>query len=295
MLLGFILGLSSCREIIPETYYDFNALPVVNAYLIDGQVLNVNVSMSDILDENQLTFIDNARIELFVNDDYLEDLYYVENGEYKSTTVLKSGNKYMCKVIVPDFDTIICEQTVPERAALLDITHINIAGKDEEGVSFPAIEISFKNDTMQNTYYQVVIYYTNSYETSEANLKLITDPVLLNEGIPYAIFSNELIEDAVYTMHINYWTNNSSKVGNGPWRTSLYPFHVELRQVSEDYYRYVKQLYLYKDGVAADGILTSMTNNNIFSNVENGYGIFAAYSSVVSDTITPNTNDYYGY
>lgn len=294
-LLVVIWGLSSCREIITETYHDFNALPVVNAYLIDGQVLNVNVSMSDTLDDNQLTFLDNAKIELYVNGDYIEDLYYVENGEYKSTTVIKSPNQYMCKVIVPDFDTILCEQKVPERPNLVDITHINIAGKDEEGASFPAIEISFKNNTAQNLYYQVVINYITKNYTNEANLKLITDPVLLNEGIPYAIFSNELIEDSVYSLHINYWTNEITRIGDGPRVTRLYPFYVEFRQVNEDYYRYIKQLYLYKDGFSADGILTSMTNNNIFSNVENGYGIFAAYSSVFSDTITPNTNDYYGY
>ncbi|MFA9389970.1 MAG: DUF4249 family protein [Prolixibacteraceae bacterium] len=295
LLLGVIGGLSSCREIIPETYYDFDALPVVNAYLIDGQVLNVNVSMSDTLDDKQLTFLDNARIELYVNGDYIEDLYYVENGEYKSATVVKSPNQYMCKVIVPDFDTIFCEQKVPERPTLVDITHINIAGKDEEGASFPAIEVSFKNNTAQNSYYQVVINYIKKNYTSEANLKLITDPVLLIEGIPYAIFSNELIEDSVYIMHINYWTNEITRIGNGPRVTRLYPFYVEFRHVSEDYYRYIKQLYLYKDGFSADGILTSMTNNNIFSNAENGYGIFGAYSSIFSDTITPNTDDYYGY
>lgn len=296
ILMIFILGIfaSSCREIIPETFADFNPLPVINAILIDGHNLSVNVSMSDTLDNSRLEYLDNAKIELFVNDVYAEDLIYSNNGEYKSKTVIKSANKYSCKVVVPGYDTIFCEQVIPPKPAIHDIVQINVAGKDQEGISYPAIELSFANKASIKSYYHVVIFFDDHGKRSEANLKSITDPVLLNEGIPYAIFSNDLIKDSVYKMHINYWTNvytTSSEYGS---RTELYPFYVELRQVSEDYYRYIKQLYLYKDGFYADGILTSMTNNNLFSNIQNGYGIFAAYSAVASDTITPNLDDYYG-
>jgi hypothetical protein len=121
----------------------------------------------------------------------------------------------------------------------------------------------------------------------------IVDPVILNEGMPLALFNNELITDTLYTLVLNYTTWEASSSNGGPWRTVLYPFVVELRQVTEDYYRFKKQLYLYEEGRYADGIITSMTNANLYSNIENGYGIFAGYSSFVSDTITPNTDGYY--
>ncbi|MFA9391686.1 MAG: hypothetical protein ACERKD_17890 [Prolixibacteraceae bacterium] len=52
---------------------------------------------------------------------------------------------------------------------------------------------------------------------------------------------------------------------------------------------------MYENGLEADGILTSMTNNNLYSNINNAHGIFAAYSATVTDTITPNPDGYDDY
>jgi hypothetical protein len=43
----------------------------------------------------------------------------------------------------------------------------------------------------------------------------------------------------------------------------------------------------------ADGIINSMINTSLYSNVDGGYGVFASYSYVLSDTINPNTDGYY--
>lgn len=270
---------------------------MVNALLIEGDTLSVNISMAEKLDTNRLGFVDNARVELFVNDTFVEELQYTENGEYKSTTFIEANQKYTCKVFVPGFDTIICEQLTPDIPRILDIKHINIAGKDEEGVSFPAIELTFENNFKNKDYYEIEINYIQIFRDTSysrvSSLKTIVDPVLLNEGLPLALFNNVLISDSVYTMNINYSNNVSYSIGGSHRRAGLYPIVVELRKVTEDYYRFKKQLYLYESGLWADGVLTSMTNNNIYSNIENAYGIFIAYSATVSDTITPNLDGYY--
>ena len=292
-LLLLILMLESCRELIDEPYPDYNPVPVVNALLKEGDTLKVNISLAEKLDTNSLGFVDDAVVDLFVDDMYVETLTYTENGEYNSKTVVKTLKKYSCKVLMPGFDTITCEQLIPSIPRIINITHINIAGKDEEVTSFPAIELTFENNLKIDSYYEVQIYKlwdNNSFR--EAYLKTISDPILLNEGLPMALFSNEIITDSVYTMHINYTTGLSVSSNGGPQRTILFPIKVELRQVTEDYYRFKKQYYLYSNGLEADGVLTSMTNNNLYSNIDNAYGIFAAYSSTSTDTITPNPDDY---
>jgi len=108
-----------------------------------------------------------------------------------------------------------------------------------------------------------------------------------------ALFSNEIINDSLYTLTLNYTTGSAGSRNGGPMRTQIYPFVVELRNLTYEYYRFKKQLYLYEKGRWADGITSSMTNANVYSNIENGYGVFVGYSSVVSDTITPNTDGYY--
>lgn len=292
--LFLMLLLISCRELIEEPFPDFNAVPVLNALLIEGDTLSVNISMAEKLDTMRLGFVDLASVELFVNDQFVEILNYTNEGEYTSTTVIEASKKYTCKVAVPGHETITCEQFVPATPRIINVKHINIAGKNEEGTSFPAIELTFENKPEIRSYYEIAIYLLkeswDSIYFRETYIEAISDPVLLNEGLAMALFSNELITDSVYTMHINYTTGLTASSNGGPIKTVLFPLLVELRQTTEDYYRYKKQLYLYENGLEADGVLTSMTNNNLYSNIHKAYGIYAAYSAVFTDTITPIIN-----
>jgi hypothetical protein len=291
----FLLGIlaTSCREIIPETFPEFTPVPTINAYLIEGDTLKVNVSLAEKVDTQRLGFVEDANVDLYVNDEFAESLVYVDKGIYQSGCIVQSLNKYTCKVTIPGFDTIICEQVIPALPIIKGIEHINTAGKDEEGTSYPALKVTFKNNMVNVVYYEVEIILLRGYSNRIATIHTIVDPVILNEGLPISLFSNELIKDSVYTLYLNYSTGNASSFNNAPLRTTLYPFVVELRQVSEDYYRFKKQLYLYENGLWSDGIINSMTNTNIYSNIENGYGIFAGYSTAISDTITPNLDGYY--
>ena len=292
-----LLLISSCKEIVSDEFPDFSPVPTVNALLVEGEPLKVLVSLAEKLDTNQLVSIYNAKIDLYVNDLFEESLSFNNKGEFVSKKIIETGNNYSCIVNVPGYDEIKCNQTIPPKPCIINIEHINIAGTDKEGESYPAVQITFKNDIKLNQFYEIEIWYEKVYidtiEKRKVGIHNITDPLILDEGLPIALFSNELIKDSVYTLILNYATNNSRKGKDGIWRTVLNPLFVELRAVTEDYYRYKKQLYLYKEGLLADGVFTSMTNANVYSNITNGYGIFAAYSPMLYDTIIPNTEGYY--
>ncbi len=251
------------------------------------------MSLAEKVDTQRLGFVENANVDLFINDEFTETLACVGEGIYQSKCVVQSLKRYTCKVMIPGFDTILCEQVIPDSPIIKSIEQINFAGKDEEGTSYPAVKVTFKNNLENVVYYEVEITLLKGHSNGMATIHTITDPVILNEGLPIPLFSNELIKDSVYTLKLNYSTGNAFSSNNAPFRTTLYPYVVELRQVSEDYYRFKKQLYLYENGLWADGIINSMTNTNIYTNIENAYGIFAGYSIAVSDTITPNLEGYY--
>jgi len=109
----------------------------------------------------------------------------------------------------------------------------------------------------------------------------ITDPVLLNEGIPIAVFSNEIIQGNSYNITINYTTGSASSTG-----TNLFPLILELRSISKNYYQFLKQQYLYERGRYPE-FGSAFTSTNLYSNIIGGYGIFAGFSSIQSDTIFP--------
>jgi hypothetical protein len=281
----------SCRELVQDDFPDFETVPTVNSILLEGKPLSVLVSMTGKIDSLPLSAINNAIIDLYIDGDFGEQLENTGSGTYTSKVIIEAGKEYRCKVAIPNRDTIVCSQTLPEASPILKIEHINITGRNEEGTTYPAIKLTFRNNKEEQNYYEVVIKYFLPFDDQPGQhiawLQTIIDPIILNEGLPIALFSNEIIEDSVYTMTLNYANGSSQSNGGGPFRTTLFPLVVELRSVTYDYYRYKKQYYLYQKGITADGLLSPVTASPLYSNIENGYGIFAGYSVFATDTITP--------
>lgn len=288
------LILFSCRELVTDQFADFDAKPVVNAFLVEGATFKVNVSLAEKLDTNKLAYVDDAAVELYIDGHFAEKAEYDDLGWYFSDIVIEPSKTYKCNVSIPGFEAVQCEQTLPPKPVIVDVTHINISGKNEEGVSYPAIILTIENIPGQKQYFEVQLRSIQELGyIRDCGIQPIVDQVILNEGLPLPLFSNESIADSVYSLYLNYTTFHSSRKNDGPTRTVLYPLVVELRSVSYDYYRYKKQLHLYNEGRYAEGIINSMINTNLYSNVDGGFGVFSSYSYVLSDTIKPNTEGYY--
>ena len=287
VILLLLLTHFSCREIVTDEFPGFTPVPAVNSILITGKPLKVHVSLAEKLDTNQLTLVNDADISLYIDGSYTENLLPDGNGIYFSSSVVEPLRTYRLEVDVPGYKTITCNEILPSPSPLLNIIHTNNAGKDEEGVIYPSVTLSFRTNPAERQYFEIVIRTLQTSYERPATLKKITDPVLLNEGLPLTIFSNEIIRDSVYTMTINYSTGGYGSSGGGPSYTSLYPLIIELRSCSGSYYQFVKQKYLYEKGRFPEFLAASANAFPLFSNVPGGYGIFAGYSVAVSDTLFP--------
>lgn len=282
-----LLSLCSCRELVTDDFPGFTPVPAVNSILIAGKPLKVHVSLAEKLDTSKLTLVSDAEISMFIDGTFSETLVPYGNGIYLSSSVVEPQRSYKLEVKIPGFSTITCNDILPSPSPILKIIHNNNAGKNEEGMIYPSVTVSFKANPSEIQYFEIVIRtLQNGYE-STATLEKITDPVLLNEGLPLTIFTNELIRDTVYAMTINYFTGSAGFSGNEPYHASLFPLIIELRSCSGDYYRFVKQKYLYEKGRYPEFLAASTNAYPLFSNVPGGYGIFAGYSVVVSDTLFP--------
>ncbi len=280
-----LLMLGSCRKLVQSDFPDFAPVPVVNSILIAESSLKVHVSIASKLDTNELKSWDNAQVQLYVDDEFIDHLTSTGNGVFTSSTIVEPLKKYECRVDIPGYETVICSSTIPKPTVLRDITHISIAGKDEEGMTYPAVKFTFNCDLLEKQYFEARIRLLG--RENAATYINIVDPVLLNEGLPLMVFSNELITDESYSMTINYFTGAAESTHGGPMQTTLFPFILEVRSISYDYYQFVRQKYLYETGRFPEFGLSSNQAFQLYSNVKNGYGIFAGYSSVFSDTITP--------
>ena len=287
VFLFTLLLLPSCRKLVQSEFADFKQVPTINSFLKADSLLKVHISLASKLDTNELKGNDNAQVQLYVDDVFKEFLTSTGNGFFTSTTIVESLKKYECKVDLPGYETVSCSSSIPKPSHLRDIIHISVAGKDQEGMTYPAVKFTFSNTKNERSYYEARIRLIKYGSEQIADMYNIVDPVLLNEGLPISVFSNELITDTAYTMTINYITGSASSTNGSSWQTNLYPFILEVRSVSYEYYQFVRQKYLYDSGRFPEFGLSSNQAFQLYSNVKNGYGIFAGYSSVISDTITP--------
>jgi hypothetical protein len=286
ILIFILLALSSCRELVQDEFPDFEQVPVINSILVAGEPVIVHVSLTGKLDTNRLALVNNAEVLLSVDGQFRERLTYSEKGIYLSTVVAEQGRKYGCVVNVPDFKTVTCSDSIPAAAVLSDISYIEKAGKNEEGSTYQAVKFTFTNNSESRQYYEVIIHLVSQRFEKQAYLEKITDRLILNEGLPIALFSNSLINGSSYTMTINFSSGEDSSI-NGQPQSDLYPVVIELRSVSSEYYKFMKQKYLYDKGRYPEFMAASVSSFPIYSNVKNGYGIFGGYSLVKSSTIYP--------
>jgi hypothetical protein len=273
---------AGCYEKVDWDFPPFQSKPVMNSILVAGKPVKVHVSLAVPFGANKSIIVEDAEVNLFVNGVFAETLLYQGAGNYQSQLVAEIGKEYVCQVHLDNYPVAIGSTTIPQPVKILEFEHINVAGVDEEGIKFPAVKITFENDPDNFTCHEVVITMHNSYwnEWDRAWTLDHIDPALLNEGLPIAIFSNEILKDDSYTMTINYTTGNLSG--------KLRPVRIEFRTLSHSYYKYTRQLFLYEynneDPVFSGVARTPFT---LYSNIENGYGIFAGYSSVTSNIIDP--------
>jgi len=252
-----------------------------------GEPLTVHVSIATKFNEKEITGIDNALVDLYADDEFIEQLAFSGNGIYVSETTAEPLKKYEYRVSIPGFSEAVCKAIIPAETSISEIEHITVAGKDTEGTTYPTLKFTFHSIPSEEQYFEARIRLLRSEYEYNADIINIVDPVLLNEGLPLTVFSNDLITDTTYMMTINYITGSSSGSGGSQY-TNLYPFILEVRSVSKDYYLFVRQKYLYDTGRFPEFGLSSNTAFPLYSNVENGYGIFMGYSAVVSDTIYPS-------
>ena len=286
-----LLMFSSCHKLVQDEFPDFTPVPTVNSYLIADSTIKVKISLAAKMDSLPLKNVDQAEVQLFIGGTFIETLLANGNGLYSSTSIVKQGKTYRCQISIPGYEMVTCSDSIPLPNPILKIEHIMVAGIDEEGFAYPAIKFTFANNALEQRYYQAIIWNYTDYEWrsspwTAAGLKEITDPILLAEGLPMAVFSNDQIKGDTYTMVINY---QSGFYYSGPNNENprLYPFMLELRSISYNYYQYLKQVYLYELGRYPEFLSGVGSVFPLHSNVQNGYGIFAGYSTFFSGIIQP--------
>lgn len=291
-MLGISVVLQSCISEVKDVFEQGENLPVLNAIIMEGQPIEARLSLSADLDLVKMDGISDAQISLFKDGVYLEDLFHLKNGFYSSSHVAEARTTYRCEVLIDGYEILSCKDSLPSPIKASIVSFSNQSGLNREGEYFQSLDLSFIDDTTTEDYYEILIFtkYSEQYLprygfNEEYNF-------ILNEGLePYStqslLFSDKLLPKRKDTLSINLAILSYSKGckdGICRYYYNDQTYKLEVRRVSKDYYAFKKSFYFYDKTVYGDFVEGVVTPIPLFSNVENGYGIFASYCKSI-DTI----------
>ena len=186
-----------------------------------------------------------------------------------------------------EYSKATASDKIPAQVNFNIINYVHRAGIDPEGFKFSSITIRFNDSPIEKNYYEIMLM--KEFAVSKKKSKKLglwsNDAVIKNEGYvnevyDNLIFSDELINGKSHTLAFNFYHRlDESNIASR--------FFIHFRSVSENYFFYKKKLILHFENQFGD--IWDGTGNpvNLYSNVENGYGIFAGYSEN-TDTVIVN-------
>ncbi len=287
--IAICLLAGGCIDLVNDEFPPIESIPVVNSIVVMNSNIEVHVSKIVGIDAPAIAFVDNALINLYKDGEFVEMIPLVDRGYYRSNIVATEGSKYSCRVIIPGFDELYCSDSIPAPLSVKITGHTNRAGLNEEGTYYPSINFTFNDDPATEDYYEVLLLQKMKYDYyfSIGAFNESYD-FLLNEGFePYStstlLFSDQFITPEMTSLTLNYGMGGGVACDDGNcWQCiDEHTLIIEVRRVSHEYYKFKKQFYLYEKGRYGELIEGVVSPFQMYSNIENGSGIFAAYSAAI--------------
>ncbi len=120
VLVGLAL-ISSCQT-KGLKFPDVEAVPVLNAVLISGEVAEASISMGvplNMPENTQPTFIKDAKVALYEENNFIELLEWIEASKiYKGTHIIKANTRYKITAEIADLPTLEGETFIPNSPKL---------------------------------------------------------------------------------------------------------------------------------------------------------------------------------
>lgn len=288
VFLGILLALLSCEKVIDIDIPEGERKIVVNGLIHPDSLIKVNVSRSlSVLEENQFVFLETADVRIKKDGIELGQLEYLESGFYYLPDHYPiAGSVYELDVGYPGLASVSSQANLPDPILFSEIDTSSTTDEWMGGVY--RLSFSFQDPPDPN-YYAISLTATHKvfdYETFTYLDSLTTYPVYFNfiegsEGPQSAFveqgasthygskiyFADDLFSDREMSIDIEL-----SKFSF--FDADTVELTVSLEHVSQDYYYYA----------VSSGKYDQSTGNpfaepvSVFSNIENGIGIFSGYS-----------------
>ncbi|SMG29645.1 protein of unknown function [Marivirga sericea] len=305
LIFSFIVIFFGCEKEVDLKIDESESKLVLNAWFKTEQHPVVEVNRSTfIFDKRGTDIIQNAEVILFENDKEIGFLEHFGGGFYQNENIeIKPDTEYKITAKVDGFEDITAiEKSLkkftdseyefeyesfpnPSGSNYQSLSDIEIRLKDNgssEDIYLFLIKDtnkSWRHETSSDTLYNEFIIYLNS---SDAQIEYIYAP---NLG-QIQILRDELFNGKEYTL--NFRSNDLRKYEYSDEERSYISQNViEIHKISKSFYLYLKSI----ENNQYPDPFTEPTQ--IYTNVENGYGILATSSvtNIQVDEVAENNNE----
>jgi hypothetical protein len=287
MILIFFLIIiaSSCEKYIDMEIPDKGRKISANCFFTDTGTVVVFLHKSRFILDTYSEFhsINGAAVILYENGIPVSTLFEEETGKYVSQDFLPSaGASYTLKVI-KDSEEITASSYVPHAVPFVLVDTLRVMSEYSENLRF-RIRINDPSET--DDFYVVTFDHNND----DDHFSYWGNSLIMTTIDPFVSY-NWILMGAVFTDDL--FSGQSQIVS---FDLDLYNFHrdttdvvIRLWSISRDMYMYIST-YQAQDNASNNPFTEPVM---VYNNIENGYGIFAGYSTFTDSIKIPQYTEGY--
>lgn len=280
------ISLISCEMIVDVDPIPFTPEPVINCLFHQGEPFKVRVHFtSSVTDPDTLSWmINDATVTISDDSGKSNILTLIEPGLYSNPELIPVHDKvYFLKVVIPDWGTFTSSDYLPERNKVTYLFRTPDIRYEEGDVIIDRLSVKINDEVGVNNYYDFFIrrrivrkFTGDRYFTRLSS----SHPYVQDEGLdvyspPDVLFTDKMFNGQSFSIDLeisHFFTDVKSEFicvsGTG------------------NYYNY-RRTWIIHESTNFYDFWEPSEPINLYSNIENGLGIFAGY---YIDTLAVNIN-----
>lgn len=286
VIIIILLALWGCRKEVNIDLDDRDKKIVLNSILSQGDPILVNLSLSKgiLEDDYPMDYIENGLVILSKNGVAIDTLSHDSNGNYISKFQPETAI-YEIDVWSPQYNKVHTSTEIPSPVSISSIDTASVTGYEQRfdfTYEYQALECRLKiTDPPNETNFYLLSVENEVHDSLSGIFKLPVyyrspDPVLASDKNNYvslpggdygALFTDEIFNGTTYRLVIH--------VERYAFMEGYNKMVFKLHSLNRELFLYLKSLELYnqsKFGAFSEPV-------QVYSNIENGFGIFCGYST----------------
>jgi hypothetical protein len=277
-----LLSLTACVRPIPLDFKDAPKRLVVVCLFTENKPWQVHLEHSKNMGDTTLAFVENANVEIYEDNILHEKLIYTKEGLYEGAKNPQTGKLYEIRIKADNYPEINAFDSIPQKVKIKD-AYYTLGKKYDMGPNPLSQIFILWQDPMGNNFYKASAEY-HTVAAQLAHTLEIDNGAFVESNI---VFTDKSFNGKAFQYECEKVISNlESELNSAQWFTK----RVYLQSISQNYYLFAKtsdvqlanQIGFTGNITPYPGIilqfLSTSEPSNIYSNVENGFGIFAGYA-----------------